>query len=31
MKHFYGKASRMVAIGVTIFLLAACAGTQPGV
>ena len=31
MQHFCGKISRMAAIGITVFLLAACAGTQPGV
>ena len=31
MQHFYGKISRMAAIGITVFLLAACAATQPGV
>jgi len=31
MQHFHGKMSRMAAIGITVFLLAACAGTQTGV
>ena len=31
MQHSHGKMSSMVAIGITVFLLAACAGTQPGV
>ena len=31
MQNFYGKMSIMAAIGITVFLLAACAGTQPGV
>ena len=31
MQNFYGKMSSMAAIGITVFLLAACAGTQPGV
>jgi len=31
MQHFYGKLSRMATIGFTVFLLAACAATQPGV
>ena len=31
MQNFYGKISRMAVIGITVFLLAACAATQPEV
>ena len=31
MQNFHGKMSIMTAIGLTVLLLAACAGTQPGV
>jgi OOP family OmpA-OmpF porin len=31
MQNFCGNISRMVAIGITVFLLAACAATQSGV
>ena len=31
MQHFYGKMFSIAAIGITVFLLAACAATQPGV
>ena len=31
MKNFIGKLFRLAAIGITVFLLVACAGTQPGV
>ena len=30
MQYFYDKMSRVAIISITIFLLAACAATQPG-